>query len=139
MNCEPPSDGLGAEELALRIIPLRAIFDLGVLARCNGRLLRAARLIGISGAALSTQMTRMEAALGADVIKAAAADRRTFELTDYGESLVAALRAAMPALETLSYSLQEGAKSSDPENRRRAARRADNKRQTVAPAQHSAS
>jgi DNA-binding transcriptional LysR family regulator len=119
VTCEPPADALCPEELALRVLPLRAIFDLEVVARCNGRLLRAARLIGISGAALSTQMTRMEAALGADVIKAAEGDRRTFELTEYGESLVAALRAALPALESLADSIQQGSRSSAPESRRR--------------------
>jgi DNA-binding transcriptional LysR family regulator len=106
------------DELAVRAIPLRAIFNLEVLARCNGRLLVAAKRIGISGSALSTQITRMEATLGADVIKAAATDRRTFELTEYGETLVEALRSAMPALETLSHSLHEGAKIV-PEKRRR--------------------
>lgn len=119
MECETPASALDPAERALRVLPLRAIFDLEIVARCNGRLLRAAQVIGISGAALSTQMTRMETTLGADVIKAAEADRRTFELTEYGESLVTALRAALPALESLADSVQQGPQGSAPETRRR--------------------
>lgn len=113
---------LSANELAVRQIPLRAIFNLEILARCNGRLLMAAEVMGISASALSTQMTRLEAALGADVITAAKSDRRTFELTENGKMLVAALRGAWPALETLASSLDHVTGSTPAEMRRRSRR-----------------
>jgi DNA-binding transcriptional LysR family regulator len=88
----------------VRGLPLRAIFGLEVLARCEGRLHLAAKILGVSNSALSTQITRMEAILGSDVVRKAQIDGRRFEFTDTGEMLVAALRSALPDLVTLTHS-----------------------------------
>src|ERR1700712_927244 len=115
----PPMEPLSRDELAIRLIPLRALFELEVLARCDGRLVLAAKRIGISGAALSTQITRLEAMLGADVLRAAKGDRGTFELTEFGESLFERLRDLLPELKTLSLTIQHGDNSSERRKRRR--------------------
>lgn len=88
-------------ELAVRMLPLRQLVALDIVARCDGRLNQAAKLQGISCGALSRQITRLEAVLDADVVKTSTKDRRTFELTEEGEMLVEALRIALPALEKL--------------------------------------
>jgi DNA-binding transcriptional LysR family regulator len=114
----PPS----LDELAVRQLPLRAIFALEVLARCEGRLHLAAKMQGVSTAAMSMQITRLETTLGVDVIKCAESDRRRFELTEKGGDLVEALRAALPALVHLSTSFREAADSESNAKRRRDAR-----------------
>lgn len=110
---------LSDDELAIRQLPLRAIFALEILARCDGRLHRAAKIQKVSAAALSTQIKRLETALGVDVIKGTEADRRRFELTEEGRNLVAALRSALPALFNLSASFREATESTGAVNRRR--------------------
>jgi DNA-binding MarR family transcriptional regulator len=107
------------DELAIRRLPLRAIVALDILARCDGRLHVAAKMQGVSAAALSTQITRLETTLGADVIQGTQTDRRRFELTDEGRALVEALRAALPALMHLSASFREAKGSSTTAPRRR--------------------
>lgn len=114
----PPSHA----ELAVRQLPLRAIVALDILARCEGRLHLAAKMQGVSAAALSTQITRLETALGVDVIKGTSADRRRFELTDKGSRLVEALRAALPALVNLSESFHDDSVPPEAVRRRRDAR-----------------
>lgn len=118
---------ISAEELAVRGLPLRAIFALEVLARCEGRLHLAAKILGVSNSALSTQITRMEAILGTDVVRKAQADGRRFDLTDTGEMLVTALRSALPNLVELTHSFNH-AVAAPAEDRRRRARRAPNSR-----------
>lgn len=114
-----PSIPLSDAELAVRGLPLRAIFGLEVLARCDGRLHLAAKILGISKSALSTQITRMEGVLGVDVVKKAQMDGRRFELTDTGEMLVSALRTALPNLVTLTNSFHHAMTAAVPEERRR--------------------
>lgn len=122
MSIQPayhPSTPLSDDELAVRGLPLRAIFGLEVLARCDGRLHLAAKILGISNSALSTQITRMEAVLGADVVKKAQIDGRRFELTETGEMLVSALRTALPNLVTLTHSFNHAMITPVEEDRRR--------------------
>lgn len=109
---------LSSEELAIRQLPLRAIAALDILSRCEGRLHVAAKMQGLSAAALSTQITRLETALGIDVVKGAQADRRRFELTAEGQNLVEAFRSALPALVNLSTSLRDATGSSGATKRR---------------------
>jgi DNA-binding transcriptional LysR family regulator len=108
------------DELAVRGLPLRAIFGLEVLARCEGRLHLAAKILGVSNSALSTQITRMEAILGSDVVRKAQIDGRRFEFTDTGEMLVAALRSALPDLVTLTHSFNHAVAEPAEAQRRRA-------------------
>jgi DNA-binding transcriptional LysR family regulator len=109
---------LPSEELAIRQLPLRAIVALDILSRCEGRLHVAAKMQGLSTAALSTQITRLETALGIDVVKGAKADRRRFELTAEGQHLVEAFRSALPALVNLSASLRDATGSTGATKRR---------------------
>ena len=110
---------LSADELAVRSLPLRALFSLEVLARCKGRMGLAAKVLGISSAALSTQITRLEAALGVGVLTQSRVDGRGFDLSETGEMLVTALRAALPNLAALSLSVNELTAEPGDDKRRR--------------------
>lgn len=107
------------DELAIRGLPLRAIAALDVIARCDGHIYHAAKIQGISPAALSTQIARLEEALGSDVLKRKTSDRRTMELTEKGHLLVGALRTALPALVNLSASFRKVRMSPDSKRKRR--------------------
>lgn len=107
------------DELAIRQLPLRAIAALDVIARCDGHIYHAAKIQGISPAALSTQIARLESALGSDVLKRKTSDRRTMELTEKGKMLVSALRNALPALVDLSASFRKVTMSPDSKRARR--------------------
>ena len=114
-----PCGTLSRDELAIRQLPLRAIAALDVVARCEGQLYLAAKLQGISPAALSTQIARLETALGSDVLKRRKSDRRKIELTEKGDMLVQALRNALPALLDLSASIDEVTRTPDLKRQKR--------------------